>query len=105
MDKEYIRKRISTLRDAKGISASKLSRDIGQNKDYIGHIEKGKALPSLENFLEICQCLDISCGDFFDDKTEYPIQYKELFNLLNKLDSIDLATIIEFIKFVVIKKK
>lgn len=105
MDKDYIRKRISTLRDAKGISASKLSRDIGQNKDYIGHIEKGKALPSMENFLSICEYLGISCSDFFDDKTNYPIQYKELFNELDKLDSIDLEKVIDFIKFVVRSKK
>ena len=103
--KEFIANKIVKLRNAKGISARSLSFDLDQSENYINIIENKKSLPSLEGLKKVCDYFEISLSDFFDDKTEYPIQYRELLNELNKLDEQELEKVIDFIKLITINKK
>ncbi len=105
MDKNFIGERISKLREAKKLSASRLSKDLGQNKDYIAHVERGDSLPSFDVLENICQYFSITISDFFDTKTEYPVQYQELLKELNKLDSQELEKVVELVKLITIHKK
>ncbi len=59
--------RLSHLRMEKGVSAREMSLDLGQNESYINRNENGKSLPSLTQFFNICDYLNITPGDFFDD--------------------------------------
>ena len=103
--KEYISKKVSKLRLAKGISARSLSFDLDQCENYINRIENQNSLPSIEALKKICDYFQITLSDFFDEKTEYPIQYRELLQELNKLDEQELEKVIEFIKLITIHKK
>ncbi len=105
MDKNFIGERISKLREAKKLSASRLSKDLGQNKDYIAHIERGDSLPSFDVLENICQYFGLTMSDFFDTKTEYPVQYQELMKELDKLDSQELEKIIEVVRLITLYKK
>ena len=67
MDENYIRNKISELRIKKGLSEYKMSLDLGHSKSYIQSISSGKALPSLSEFLYICNYLGVTPKDFFDD--------------------------------------
>lgn len=103
--KEFISNKVSKLRLAKGISARALSFDLEQCENYINRIENKNSLPSIEGLKKICDYFQISLSDFFDDKTEYPIQYRELLNELNKLDSQEIEKVVDFIKLITINKK
>ena len=66
-------KRISDLRIGGGQnSAREMSLALGQNPSYINRIENGKALPSMQGFFSICEYLQITPGDFFNEDSEAP---------------------------------
>ena len=67
MEVDFIRKRITELRIQRGVSEYKMSRELGHNGGYIQHIVSGKTLPSLAEFLYICEYLDVTPRTFFDD--------------------------------------
>lgn len=62
--------RLSQLRIEKGVSAREMSLDLGQNESYINRIENGKSLPSLNQFFNLCDYLNISPKDFFDEEKQ-----------------------------------
>lgn len=43
-------RRLSQLRERKGVSARDMSLSMGQNPGYINKVENGKAMPSMEVF-------------------------------------------------------
>ncbi|MFR4978252.1 MAG: transcriptional regulator, partial [Butyricicoccus sp.] len=51
----YIRNRITELRLQKDVSEYQMSFALGQNKNYIQSISSGKAMPSMKQFLNICE--------------------------------------------------
>ena len=68
MDENYIRRRITELRIQKNVSEYKMSMDLGHSKGYIQSISSGRALPSMSEFLAICDYFDIAPLDFFNDE-------------------------------------
>ncbi len=104
MEKSFIGKRIAFLRNAKKISARNMSLELGQSSEYINQIENGRSLPSIEGLINICEFLNISLSDFFDEQSKYPLQYKELFTELNNLDSLELEQVTNLIKLINRKK-
>ena len=66
MCKEAFSKRLVQLRMAKGVSARDMSLSLGQNPGYINSIENNKTFPSMSNFFEICDYLNITPMEFFD---------------------------------------
>ncbi|MBQ2952310.1 MAG: helix-turn-helix transcriptional regulator [Clostridia bacterium] len=78
--------RIARLRTAKGVSARDMSLSIGQNTNYINHIENGKALPSMDAFLNICEYLGVTPSEFFDAGSRDPQRIRELTADLKRLD-------------------
>ena len=60
MDEEFIRYRITELRLKKGISEYQLSLELGQNRGYIQAISSDRALPSMKQFLNICEYFEIT---------------------------------------------
>ncbi len=105
MDRKFIAKRIAGLRYAKKVSARGLSLELGQSSEYINQIENERSVPSLDGLINICDYFGITLSDFFDDKTEYPIQYREIIAELNKLDTIELEQVTNIIKLITHNKK
>lgn len=98
MDKQFIQLRYAKIRNANGISARKLSLELGQSSEYINQIENGKNLPSMESFLNFCEYFNITPMEFFDDSIDYPIETKRISKELNKLTSEELELILMLIK-------
>ena len=94
MNEDFIRRRISALRMQKGVSEYKMSLDLGHSKSYIQSISSGRALPSMLEFLYICNYLSISPRDFFDEKVREPILLKKLNRLASGLPEADLLALI-----------
>lgn len=95
MDIEYIRERITQLRLQKGISEYKMSYDLGHSRGYINNISSGKTLPSMTEFFAICDYLEITPIEFFDNNTKNPQLSNAVINATEKLDENDLLLILE----------
>ena len=78
INEDNFAERLSQLREAKQVSAREMSLSIGQNCSYINRIENKKAFPSMQCFFYICDYLQISPQEFFDDKSQTPHTLKEL---------------------------
>lgn len=66
MDEEFIRNRITELRLKKGVSEYQMSMELGQNRSYIQAISSGRSMPSMKQFLNICEYFEITPLQFFD---------------------------------------
>lgn len=105
MDKSFIRHRYAVIRNAHKISARKLSFELGQSSEYINQIENGNSMPSIENLLNFCDYFGITISEFFDEQSNYPVEYKAIIQELNKLDSMELNTVMELLKIINANKK
>ena len=85
MYEDFFSQRLAALRNKKGVSARDMSLSIGQNAGYINYIENGKALPSMSGFFFICEYLDISPGEFFDNDNANPETLRCITDNLKKL--------------------
>ena len=90
--------RLSRLRSAKGVSARDMSLSIGQNAGYINTIESGKALPSMSAFFFICEYLNVSPGEFFDEENKMPEKLHIIVDDLKKLNPSQLESIAGIVK-------
>lgn len=97
MDTKYIRDRITELRLKKNVSEYQMSTALGQNKGYIQAISSGKALPSMAQFLRICDYFDISPLEFFDSETVNPQLLHQAMEGMRSLSEDDLIMLIGFI--------
>ena len=96
MDEQFIRERISLLRTNLGISEYKMSLDLGHSKSYIQSISSGKALPSLSEFLYICEYLGVTPKEFFETELVEPQLVHKLMEQARALSKTDLSMLIQF---------
>lgn len=78
MDEDFIRQRITELRIQKNVSEYRMSLDLGHSKSYIQSISSGRALPSMPEFLYICEYFGITPADFFNTDLNDILMQKEL---------------------------
>ncbi|WP_019850109.1 helix-turn-helix domain-containing protein [Desulfitobacterium sp. PCE1] len=98
MYEKFLSERIAKLRTMKKVSARDMSLSIGQNENYINHIENGKSMPSMQVFFYICEYFKISPKEFFDESTSYPALIREIIEDLKTLDEKQITNIHEIIK-------
>ena len=92
---KFIRERITELRIKKNISECKLSHDLGHSNSYIRGITSGRALPSMSEFLYICEYFGITPKEFFDEENSEPLLTEKLSALSKKLSKDDLNLLTE----------
>lgn len=81
----FVRMRITQLRQRQHISEHKMSLDLGKSGSYMRNISTGKALPSMHEFLRICDYLGVTPQEFFTgagDETDR-------INIFNRLQDLD----------------
>ena len=105
MFEDEFARRLSQLREHRGVSARDMSLSIGQNPGYINSIENGKALPSMAAFLSICDYLSISPSEFFDTDSKTPERMRNLVNNLKRLDEEQLKSIETIVKGLIQARK
>ena len=91
MDARFIQERISLLCMNKGISEYTLSTALGLNKSYINKITRGKSLPSMSVFLQICDYFDITPMEFFNAGNSKPCGVSELIKVAGRLSPEQLS--------------
>ena len=94
----FIRNRITELRLLKNVSEYQMSLDLGHSKSYIQGISSGKALPSMSEFITICEYLGITPRDFFDDGTSNPVLLQKLLDKSKSLRDSDIELLLNIIE-------
>lgn len=98
MNESFIRKRITELRIQKNVSEYRMSMDLGHSKSYIQSISSGRSLPSMAEFLAICDYFGITPIEFFSIDGNEILLAKELHNEAIKLKKDDLDVLIKLAK-------
>lgn len=60
MDKLTLGKKLRQARQAKGFTQQSLAEKVGIGNVYLGEIERGLKMPSLNSFIRIIEALDVS---------------------------------------------
>ena len=94
IDEKFFSERITNLRIQKGVSEYKMSLDMGHSGSYINSIASGKAMPSMGEFLYMCEYFGITPAEFFDEKIDTPIRIAGINEILRELDESDLDLIL-----------
>ncbi len=104
MDVNFIAERITELRLKKNVSEYQMSLDLGKNKSYLQNISSGRSLPSMRQFLEICNYFNITPQQFFDEGLHNLPLYQKANSLLKKLDDDDMMAVIAILNRLTAKK-
>lgn len=91
---EFIRNRITQLRIAKDVSEYQMSLDLGHSKSYIQGITSGRALPSMNEFISICDYFEITPKNFFDSQIDNPALMQKLLKTVGDLQDGDIELLI-----------
>ncbi len=94
----YIRDHITDLRIKKGVSEYQMSLELGQNKNYIQAISSGKSLPSIAQFLNICEYFGITPMQFFDGESLYPQLVRKAMEGMRELNDSDMLLLLNLIQ-------
>lgn len=98
---KFLRSRLTELRMQKGISERAMSEELGHSSSYIQSITSEKSLPSMAEFLYICEYLLITPKDFFDEGLKYPTQIHNLLSDVKLLNEDELKNISQLIKYII----
>ncbi len=97
MYEQFIREKITQLRIKKGVSEYQMSYDLGHSRGYVNNISSGKSLPSLKEFIAICDYFDITPQQFFDSDIKDPELFQQALVGLKQLREKDLRMVLEII--------
>ena len=98
MFEEFFFERLTSLRNQKNVSAREMSLALGQNESYINRIENRLTFPSMQVFFYICEYLDVTPSEFFDDGNSYPSEYREMQKDMEALDEKSRQNVLAIIK-------
>ena len=98
MTGEFVRERITQLRLQKGVSEYKMSYDLGHSRGYVNNISSGKSLPSMAEFLSICDYFGITPIEFFNANVSNPQLMSDTLRNLELLEEEDLELINKTVK-------
>ncbi len=98
-----IGKRIRKTRIQNKISQKYMAEHLGISIQYIRKLENGEVNIELEQFLKICNFLNISIQDVLNEKNENIMRYmdKELYNLIMKCNLEKQKLICNMIKLLI----
>ncbi len=88
--------RVKLFRSQKGISTNKLANMSGISQSYLRDIELGIKNPTVEIVYLLCQSLDISLKEFFDD-TPHSFAEDPLIQRIYQLSSKQRKALLEFL--------
>lgn len=95
IDEKFIGNRITQLRELKNISERKMSLDLGHSASYIHSIACGRALPSMSEFLYICEYLGVTPQEFFDEDCDDSSPQQKAINYIRSMYDEDANLILK----------
>lgn len=98
IDEEFFKNRLRALRNEKQVSAREMSLALGQNESYINKIESGKATTTISSFINICEYLNITPSDFFNEDINNTFKTTTFEQYIKKLTPHQAKYILELLK-------
>ena len=98
MEEQFIRDRISKLREQKQVSERKMSLDLGHSTSYIRSITSGRSLPSMSEFLYICEYLGVTPMEFFNEDKATTLMQQKAIDYIYSMSYEDVSLMIGFIE-------
>ena len=98
MEEQFIRDRISKLREQKQVSERKMSLDLGHSTSYIRSITSGRSLPSMSEFLYICEYLGVTPMEFFNEDKATTLMQQKAIDYIYSMSDEDVSLMIGFIE-------
>ena len=98
MEEQFIRVRISKLREQKQVSERKMSLDLGHSTSYIRSITSGRSLPSMSEFLYICEYLGVTPMEFFNEDKATTLMQQKAIDYIYSMSDEDVSLMIGFIE-------
>lgn len=98
MEEQFIRDRISKLREQKQVSERKMSLDLGHSTSYIRSITSGRSLPSMSEFLYICEYLGVTPMEFFNEDKVTTLMQQKAIDYIYSMSDEDVSLMIGFIE-------
>lgn len=91
MKYETIGLNMRRFRIEKNLRQEDIAERTGLSANYIGMIERGEKIPSLEKFIDICNALQVSADQILSDvlDTGYNIKSSMLTEKISKLEKSD----------------
>jgi transcriptional regulator with XRE-family HTH domain len=88
MENNKIGKRIKHYREAAGLSQERLAEATELSTNFISYIERGIRQPSLENFINIANALNISSDILLYDVLINPKQQEQLSDYMSRIEKL-----------------
>ena len=82
----------------KGISEATMSKEMGHSRNYIQNITNGRSLPSMSEFLYICEFLGVTPSAFFDEQMDNPALLQKAIDEIRSLPEKDVLTLLSLIE-------
>lgn len=98
MTEDFIRDRITQLRQNKNVSERKISLDLGHSTSYIRSITSGRSLPSTPELLYICEYLGVTPKEFFNEEQLTTPTRQKAIDYIYKLPESDITLLINIIE-------
>ena len=98
MEEQFIRDRITELRLQKDFAERKMSIELGHSTSYIHSIASGRALPSMTEFLYICDYFNITPMEFFNDTEHTSAQQQRAIQYIRLLNDYDTKLIADMLE-------
>lgn len=91
--------RITYFRSQRGITTNKLANKAGLSQSFIRDVELSNKSITIENLAIVCEALDITLKDFFDEpeKDAQAID-KELLNAISHLSIEQKTRLVDFLR-------
>lgn len=93
---EFLSQRLTQLRMKKGVTAREMGIAIGHSENYISMIEARKSSPSMRGLVEICDYLEVTFQEFFDDQKINPVLINKVLDLMANMAESDLSLLYSF---------
>lgn len=100
MDFAPVGKNIRKYRKMKKLRQEDLAERAGLSNNYVGALERGEKIPSLETLVDIVNALDVSMDMILCDvlKTGYETKSSLLTDKLNNLSAEDRACVLDVLE-------
>lgn len=80
------------------MSQEQLAEKIEKTPGFIGQVERGESMPSLETLQALVSCLGIDANTLFTEHSEPTTEYDEVRSLMSYMDQKKRALLLEFAK-------
>ena len=98
-----IGKRIQKTRIEHNLTQNQIAEKLGISTSYIENLENGKVNKELENFIKICNFLNVSIYDVLNEENNNIIKYmnKELYEIIIKCNDEKQELICNMVKLLI----